>query len=130
MINLEDDGYCFACGPKNPIGLKLDFAFDGSTIKTVCTPRKEHQGYKNIVHGGIISTLLDEVMVNLAIKMAIPAVTVQMNIRLKKALMVGKEIKVSAEITRDTKKILEAYAKAVTSDGTIIADATGKMMKV
>ncbi|MEW6601108.1 MAG: PaaI family thioesterase [Nitrospirota bacterium] len=129
-MELIDDHYCFVCGKKNPIGLKLDFVFDGKTIRTEFMPKKEHQGYFNIVHGGIISTLLDEVMVKLAIELGMPAVTAQMDIRLKKALNVGEQITVSAEITKDSRKIIEAYAKAVTDDGVIVADAKGKMMKI
>jgi len=129
-MELIDDNYCFVCGKKNPIGLKLDFSFDGKTIKTDFIPQKEHQGYFNIVHGGIISTLLDEAMVKLAIEMGMPAVTAHMDIRLKKALNVGKKITVQAEILRDTKKILEVYAKAVTEDNVVVADATGKLMKI
>ncbi|MBI5055643.1 MAG: PaaI family thioesterase [Nitrospirae bacterium] len=129
-MELIDDQYCFVCGKKNPVGLKLDFSFDGKTIKTEFIPKKEHQGYFNIVHGGIISTLLDEAMVKLAIELGMPAVTAQMDIRLKKALGIGEKIIVHAEMTRVTKKILEAYAKAETKDGVIVADATGKLMKV
>jgi uncharacterized protein (TIGR00369 family) len=129
-MELIDDNYCFVCGKKNPIGLKLNFSFDGKTITTEFVPQKEHQGYFNIVHGGIISTLLDEVMVKLAIEMGMPAVTAHMDIRLRKALDVGKRIIVQAEILRDTKKILEVHAKAVTEDNVIVADATGKLMKV
>ena len=129
-IKFADDGHCFVCGPKNPIGLKLHFSYDGKTMTTSFLPKKEHQGYKDIVHGGIVATILDEIMVKLAIRIDMPAVTAQMDIRLKKALMVGEEIKVSAVITKDTKKISESYAKAATSDGTVIADATGKLMKI
>jgi acyl-coenzyme A thioesterase PaaI-like protein len=129
-MNFIDDGYCFVCGPKNPIGLKLDFFFDGDTIRTEFIPGKEHQGYMNIVHGGIISTLLDEVMVKLAIELEMPAVTAQMEIRLRKALNVGERITVTAEITKNTRKMLEAYAKAVTRDNVIVADAKGKLIKI
>jgi uncharacterized protein (TIGR00369 family) len=129
-MELIDDNYCFVCGKKNPIGLKLDFSFDGKTIKTDFIPQKEHQGYFNIVHGGIISTLLDETMVKLAIEMGMPAVTARMDIRLRKTLDVGKKITVQAEILRDTKKILEVHATAVTEDNVVVADATGKLMKI
>ncbi len=130
MIKFADDGYCFVCGPKNSIGLKLDFSFDGKTIKTQFIPQKEHQGYMNIVHGGIISTLLDEAMIKLAIEMEIPAVTAQMDIRLRKAVNVGEKISVVAEILENTKKLLTAYAKAVTDDNEVIADAKGKLVKL
>jgi uncharacterized protein (TIGR00369 family) len=130
MTDFADDGHCFVCGPNNPIGLKLDFTFDGKTIKTDFTPQKIHQGYMNIVHGGIISTLLDEVMVKLAIAMDMPAVTAQMDVRLKKALSIGEKITVSAEIKSVARKILKAHAKAVTDEGTEIAEASGKLVRV
>ncbi len=129
-MKLEDDGYCFVCGPKNPIGLKLDFHFNGKTIKTEFIPKKEHQGYLDIVHGGIISTLLDEVMVKLAIAMDIPAVTAQMDIRLRKAVKVGEKITFEAKMIKITNKILESYAKAMTENNVVVADAQGKLIKV
>jgi len=129
-INLEDDGYCFVCGPNNPIGLKLDFKLDGETIRTEFIPRKDHQGYKGIVHGGIVSTLLDEVMVKLAIEKGMPAVTAQMDIRLIKSAKVGRPLTFIAEIREEKKKILFAYAKAITEDGVVVADATGKLVKI
>lgn len=130
MTDFTDDGHCFVCGPKNPIGLNLDFSFNGKTITTEFVPLKEHQGYMNIVHGGIIATLLDEVMVKLAIELGMPAVTAQMDIRLKKAMKIGRKITVSAEIRSKTRKLLHAYAKAVTDDGVIVADAQGKLVTI
>ena len=130
MMELADNGYCFVCGPKNPIGLKLNFHFNGKSIKTQFTPKKEHQGYLNIVHGGIISTVLDEAMVKLALAMNIPAVTASMEIRLRRALNVGETINVEAEILKNTKKTLETYAIATTEINIVIADAKGKLIKV
>ena len=70
---------CFACGSKNPIGLKLKFSLDDNNVmRTQFTPQKVHQGYKNVVHGGIIALILDEVMVNLLWKLGRPVVSAQM----------------------------------------------------
>ncbi len=129
-MKLEDDGYCFVCGPKNPIGLKVDFHFNGKTIKTEFIPRKEHQGYLDIVHGGIISTLLDEVMGKLAIAMDMPAVTASMEIRLRKAVKVGEKITVEAKMLKITSKLLESYAEAVTENNVVVADAKAKLVRV
>ena len=54
---------CFVCGESNPVGLKLRFHTDGRVVQTRFTPRPEHIGFKGIVHGGLITTLLDEIMV-------------------------------------------------------------------
>jgi acyl-coenzyme A thioesterase PaaI-like protein len=130
MSRFADDGYCFVCGPENPAGLKLDFTFDGEKISTVYTPRKEHQGYKDIVHGGIVATVLDEVMVKLAIELGMPAVTAQMDIRLKKAARVGERITVTAKLSEVKKKLLFAVARAELDDNTLVAEARGKLVRI
>ena len=53
---------CFACGQKNPIGLKLSFRREGETVKTEFTPGELHQVWHGVVHGWIINTILDEAM--------------------------------------------------------------------
>lgn len=53
---------CFACGTANPIGLHLSFYRNGNTVCSDITLGKYHEGWQNIAHGGITSTLLDEVM--------------------------------------------------------------------
>jgi acyl-coenzyme A thioesterase PaaI-like protein len=130
MSRFADDGYCFVCGPENPAGLKLAFTFDGKKLSTVYTPRKEHQGYKDIVHGGIVATVLDEVMVKLAIELGMPAVTAQMDIRLKKAARVGERITVTAELSEVKKKLLFAVARAELDDNTLVAEAKGKLILI
>ena len=75
-IKLEDDHMCYVCGQKNPQGLKLKFDRPRKghlTAEVVFA--KHHQGFKNIVHGGMIAMVLDEMIVNLAWKEGIPAVT-------------------------------------------------------
>ena len=56
-------GYnCFACGTANPIGLNLHFYRLGDAVCSDITLGKSYEGWENLVHGGILSTLLDEVM--------------------------------------------------------------------
>ena len=57
------EGYnCFACGTANPIGLKLHFYLLGDYVCSDVTLGKNYEGWENMAHGGIASTLLDEVM--------------------------------------------------------------------
>jgi acyl-coenzyme A thioesterase PaaI-like protein len=55
---------CFACGPDNPIGLRIRFQMDGGVCTGEFTPEETHVGYRNTVHGGIIYSALDDVMAN------------------------------------------------------------------
>ncbi len=54
--------HCFACGTDNPIGLNMQFYRMDDMICSDITLERNHEGWENMAHGGIISTLLDEVM--------------------------------------------------------------------
>lgn len=57
------EGYnCFACGTENPIGLNLHFYVAGEYVCSNIRLDKNYEGWENMAHGGIASTLLDEVM--------------------------------------------------------------------
>ena len=66
-LRLEDDQMCYVCGKKNLKGLRLDFRHSkGGRLETTVVFSKKYQGFKGIVHGGVIAMVLDEMMVNLA----------------------------------------------------------------
>jgi len=82
---LIDNNYCFACGKENPDGLQLEFKYsdDGSKVETTYIPPEKFQGWKGIVHGGIITTLLDEIMAKTAIKNGYQVLTGEITTRFK-----------------------------------------------
>src|SRR4030043_942178 len=91
MINtLQDDNHCFVCGEKNHYGLHLKFSIHEGKVSSEFVPQKIHQGYKDIVHGGIISTIIDEAMVKAAIMQGMPAVTVEIRVCFKNPFAVGE----------------------------------------
>ena len=63
MHELPHTRSCFVCGESNPLGLQLRFHADGDEVRTRFVPRPEHIGFKGVVHGGLLATLLDEIMV-------------------------------------------------------------------
>ncbi|MEW6068810.1 MAG: PaaI family thioesterase [Nitrospirota bacterium] len=127
---MEDDNYCFVCGEKNPQGIRLKFSLKDGTVFTEFIPQKLHQGYKDIVHGGIISTILDEAMVKAALLQGIPAVTAEITIRFKNPLMVGEKTIVEATIMKMNKKIIETSASIRKQDNTLIAEGHAKLLRV
>ena len=54
--------HCFACGTDNPIGMNMQFYRLGDMVCSDITLQRNHEGWEGMAHGGIISTLLDEVM--------------------------------------------------------------------
>jgi uncharacterized protein (TIGR00369 family) len=53
--------HCFACSPDNPLGLKMEFHEQDDWIVSYWTPPAHLVGYKNVLHGGIQTTLMDEI---------------------------------------------------------------------
>ncbi|MGQ9570894.1 MAG: PaaI family thioesterase [Thermodesulfovibrionales bacterium] len=126
---LEDDNYCFVCGEKNPYGFHLTFSLHDGKAVTEFIPMKVHQGYKDIVHGGIISTLLDETMVKAAILQGIPAITAKITLRFRKPLMVGEKAIIEASIVKMSKKVIEVSANMKKTDNTLIAEGHAKLVR-
>lgn len=126
MANSGND-YCFACGEKNPIGLHLTFKFDGDKIFTKKIMPKEYQGFEGALHGGIISTLLDEAMGNyLSTKYHEKAVTGRIEVRFKYPTPLEQELKITAWEENRRKNIISMHSTIETPDGTITAEATAK----
>jgi len=121
-----DEGLCFGCGLNNPIGLKLKFDRDGDTIRTEFTPDKTHQGWPGLLHGGILGTLLDEAMSNVAYNTGNTCLTASINIRLKQPVKVEVPLVITARITRLRKKLIETEGQVCLKDGTVVAESTAK----
>ena len=121
------DDYCFACGQKNPIGLRLAFDFDGEKIFTKKILSREFEGYAGTIHGGIISTLLDETMCKFIFyKYRQNSMTARLEIRFKAPTPIEKEVKITAWQENQRRNIITMGAIVEMPDGTITASATAK----
>ena len=118
---------CFVCGPKNPIGLKLHFAQEGKKVKAEFTPQKNYQGWSGLVHGGIISCLLDEAMSYAALFSGVNTVTAKMESRFKRPARIGEHLTVTAAVTKKTRRLVEARGEVRLKDGSLIADSIATM---
>ena len=130
-MNYEDDQMCFVCGKQNADGMHLHFELIGDDlIRTEFTPPKRFQGWRDILHGGIIATILDEVMVNGAYLRQIMAVTTKFEMRLRHPAAIGKLLIFYGQILKEDTRTVSVKAWAEQEDGTIVAEATGLLMKV
>lgn len=128
-LQLEDDGHCFACGKKNPVGLQLDFRSEKGRTSAEFLPSKGHQGFKGVVHGGIIATVLDEAMVKTVLSAGVQAVTAELTVRFKSALLTGEDATVEAELSKPGGRVLETSARMLKTDGTVVAEARAKLFR-
>ncbi|MCX7779790.1 MAG: PaaI family thioesterase [Negativicutes bacterium] len=114
---------CFACGKNNPIGLKLTFREENDRYISTFTAGPEHQGYDNIVHGGIVSTLLDEITARYIYHKGLNAVTARLEVRFRHPTPVGQELTITGWVTGQRGRIYELAGQVALSDGTVTAEA-------
>ncbi|GAB6159363.1 PaaI family thioesterase [Desulfotomaculum varum] len=120
---------CFACGKNNPIGLKLAIKHKEDICYTTFTPKPEHSGWLNVMHGGLLSTIMDEVMAHWLWSRGMPAMTVEMTVRYVKPVPIGEPIVVTARLQADRGRMAHMAAEVTLADGTQVARATAKFIK-
>ncbi len=120
--------WCFACGPQNPFGLKLVFAEEENTYISNFTGQAEHQGYDGIMHGGIVSTLLDEIMARYLYAKGMDAVTARLEIRFIKPTPIGVPLLIKGWIVRSKGRFFETKGTVELADGTVTAQGAAKVL--
>lgn len=119
-------GKCFVCGMNNPDGLKLKFKMDPAGMSEArCTFDERHQGYDDMVHGGIIAAVLDDTMAYAIIAKDLLPVTAEMKIRFKKPIRVGEEVILEGKIVKTGSKFIQTEAVAKGLDGELKVRAEG-----
>jgi len=130
-MKFETDGNCFVCGKNNPNGLQLSFEIDKEkqTLKSTFIASPTFQGWDGLVHGGIISTLLDEAMAKLVYELGYEAVTASLEVRFKKPVPILEPLSIHGEITEVNKRLIKAKARVAKKDGTILATGTSTCLR-
>ncbi len=119
-------GYnCFGCSPNNSFGLKLNFVEDGEFLVAEWTPDANFSGYKNILHGGIQATLLDEIASWVVqIKLRTSGFTGSLNMRYRKPVYVDEgAIIIKAKLEKQVKKLAYIHAWLYNSKGELGSEA-------
>lgn len=132
MQELPHTHSCFVCGDANSIGLRLRFQTDGQTVRAEFVPRPEHAGFKQLVHGGLLATVLDEAMVwGCAVQTGHFAYCAELTVRFQKPLPPGEATIVTAELVANRRnRVFDAKAELRDSRGSVLATATGKYLPV
>jgi acyl-coenzyme A thioesterase PaaI-like protein len=132
MRELPHTHHCFVCGESNAVGLKLRFTTDGRIVQTRFRLRGAHIGFRGIVHGGILTTVMDEIMVWAC---AVPtrrfAFCAELTARFLNPIKPDDEIIATGELLTNRKnRIFEAKATLVSPLGQTFAEATGKYFPI
>ena len=123
---------CFACGTANPIGLNLQFYRFGDAVYSDITLGKNHEGWENIAHGGIVSTLLDEVMSwTIMYFKKIFLVTRKMEVKYIRPVLIGTPLVIKGEVLDDSKPPrIKARAEIRDDESNLLVRSLGEFVEL
>ncbi|MFB3896222.1 MAG: PaaI family thioesterase [bacterium] len=121
--------HCFACSSTVQSGLRLKYRLNNNTITGKCIISKRYQGYDDIVHGGIIATILDSSMVHLFyLRDGLKLKTAKLNIWFRKQIPINKRFIVTARVDDSARHYYKAMSQIIINN-IIFAEAEGYFRK-
>ena len=130
-MEVHFDGHCFGCGPLNADGLQLRFEPqpDGTSAASYEVPER-FQSWAGMVHGGIVSLMLDEAVGWAAWHAGHPGVTGRLQVSLRRPLKLGERIRIVGRVDSTRRTLIHTTAWIENADdGSRVADATATLME-
>lgn len=122
------DHNCFACGGSNPIGMRLRIEVGDGVARTSWVAGDDYVGWSDKLHGGIIATLLDEVMAWSASSFDAWAVTAEMSVRYRSSVAPGEALVATGRVVERRRRIFTVHGEVATADGRLVATANGRYL--
>ncbi|UCB52951.1 MAG: PaaI family thioesterase [Candidatus Zixiibacteriota bacterium] len=121
---------CFVCGDKNPIGLNVPFYVKDNQVVAEYTAGRHFEGYKDVLHGGILSALLDEVMIRAVLALDIYCVTSEITVKFRKMVKTGAKLSLKGRLVEDKGRILTAKGKITNQNDQVVAEGEATFVRV
>ena len=128
QVETKDYPYCYGCGDANPIGLRLSHRLEQQRLVTEFVPLDEHQGWPGMVHGGILATLLYEVMENLPFLGGTATMMKSMDIRFRRPAKTGPPVVAEAWLVEESGRQLNVSATLTSDKGELIAEGSAVLV--
>ncbi|MDR3719580.1 MAG: PaaI family thioesterase [Bryobacteraceae bacterium] len=128
---VQSRSLCVVCGADHPHGLRLRFDVSPSGgAEADWTPASEWEGFAGIIHGGIVSTVLDEAMSKAVAATSSLAVTGELRVRYRAHVEPGSTYRIRGWINERKKRLLRTEATLTTPSGEERAHAWATFVEV
>jgi uncharacterized protein (TIGR00369 family) len=120
---------CFACGELNEHGLRLALHAQDDRCWSELVVEPRFQGWDGLAHGGIISTILDEVMAWSLVAQDTWGVTARLNVTFHRPVPIGRQIRAEGWIVEARRRVSRTAASMLDLEtGETLATAEGTYM--
>ncbi|MFO0554144.1 MAG: PaaI family thioesterase [Polyangiaceae bacterium] len=117
---------CFVCGTENERGLGAIFVDDGREVFADVTPREHHQGWPGVLHGGVLSAILDETIGRVAFLYDRWVQTARLTVRFVKPAPLDRALRARGWLVRDQRRLMTMAGEIVLVEtGEVLASAEG-----
>jgi acyl-coenzyme A thioesterase PaaI-like protein len=124
-----DDHRCFACGTLNEHGMRLLLHVEHSRAWTELELERRFEGWAGIAHGGILCTILDEVMAWALVGDDSWGLTARMQVDFRRPVPIEHPIRAEGSIVRRRRRLVETEGQLRDArDGQLLATATATYM--
>jgi acyl-coenzyme A thioesterase PaaI-like protein len=125
---------CFVCGESNPAGVHVRFyEQEDSSVLARFTGAEHHQGYPGRMHGGVITSVMDETIgraIMIRYGAEVWGVTAELTVRFRQPVPLDVELTAVGRITEEKRRVFEGTGELYLPDGTVAAEASGKYVKM
>ncbi len=130
-LRAKPNSHCFVCGETNSSGLHLHFRQTGSSEMVAdWNPGSACEGFLGIVHGGLVSTVLDEAMSKAVVATRIEALTVELRVRLRRNLDPMQTFHVRGWVNSQKRRLIQTEATMTSPEGIEYAHAWGTFLTI
>jgi len=115
---------CFACGTLNTHGMQLEIHIEEGRSWTELRLEQRFEGWEGIAHGGILCTILDEVMAWSLVGADNWGVTARLAVDFKRPVPLDRTIRAEGWVTELRRRLVTTGGSIIdVVDGTLLASA-------
>jgi acyl-coenzyme A thioesterase PaaI-like protein len=122
---------CFVCGSENATGLHVRFVRDGARgCRAEYVAGADHVGWPNLMHVGLIFTLMDEAVAWALCFEGLRGVTGKADVRFRQPVRVGDRLTVTGSVVEHSRRVVKTRAEIRLADAParVVADMDATMV--
>jgi len=122
----REGNHCFGCSPDHLSGLQMSFYEDGDELISTWQPKPQFEGYHGVLHGGIQSTIMDEIASWVVyVKIKVAGVTSSMNVRYHKPIYLdGGEVTIRSKVVGMRRNLADIHVGIYNKENELCSEGT------